>query len=193
MDRHSFSFPPKVTALLIAIVVIGATVYLVNRFVYGTITIRASVNDQIVVTNLNNNDTLVAPATFRLKPGRYQMLLNSTEFSPTAYANRTVTVTVYPFHHSSTTVTMNKVIQIDAAHFSVAYQYDQNSFLIVPKASLDPTQPPTSELSKHWGQYASYAGEALGWIKSMGDDPKTMNITWWLEDQWPKGKSIPIN
>lgn len=178
------SVPARIVTILIAFVVIGSTVYLVNRFVYGKITISVSVS----AASIERQDDEViypAPHTFTLKPGRYIFFVSAP-----GYVRTKSRLTVFPFWSRKVTVKPMKDVSFENDHFRLEYNEQNQTFLIVPKISLTGQDAPQNQVAAQWDAYKQYAKEALAYIRSQGVNPNKIKIEWWAREWWPKGQAI---
>jgi hypothetical protein len=178
------SFPPKVLALIIAIVAIGGTVYFTTVFVYGRLTLTSPLAGAYVFGD-RQTEAQILPQTFRLKPGRPKFFVAAP-----GYIGKDVRALVIPFIHRTQSVTLEKDYSYENDHFRVFYQYDRNSYLIVPKIPFSVLEIPEEQLNLYWKDYESYAKEAIEYLRSQGADVKKVPIEWWAKEWWPQGKSI---
>jgi hypothetical protein len=179
-----FSFPTKVTALLLTIILGGGTIYLTYKYVYGSVTITAPQSNAYVFIG-NDPAAYYLPYTARLKPGNITL-----EISAPGYLNKNTTTKVYPFWHSTKKVTFLKDLSYENPNFIIQYDYKKQSYLIIPKINITSDLSPTQQIADEWGEYVADANKALSYIKSQGVDPKSLPIEWWAHEWWPKGKGI---
>jgi hypothetical protein len=181
------SFPPRVLALIIGIVLIGLTLYLTYVYVYGSVTVDSPQPNAYASTE-KDPAPLPLPHTFRLKPGKPRI-----DITAAGYIKRSQKITIYPFWHRKVSVTLAPDYSFETPHFKITWQDLEQSYLIVPVIDIPPQTSPESEVAAQWTTYSKFADEALGYIKQQGGDPKSLPIEWWGQEWWPKGKSIPIN
>ena len=181
---RSLSAPSKVITLIIAFILIGGTLYLTNRYVYGNITLTTHTPNAFV--ELEGDDFINnAPFTYRLKPGSY-----SFTFLATGYLDKTIKTTVFPFWSRTVTVTMNKDVSTDNEFFRIEYHPGMSTYFIVPIIPLNANDSVQNQLSGNWSTYQDHANRAIQYIKDQGVNPRSIPIQWWLREYWPKGKTI---
>lgn len=181
---RSLSAPSKVIALIITIVLVGTTVYLIDRYVYGTITIKTPLAGAQIDLQ---NDTIeyAAPHTYTLKPGNWVFTVTAN-----GYLDRTIQTKVYPFWHRTVTVALDKDLSFENAFFRIEYHYETQSYFIVPIIPITVEDSTQNQLASQWNVYQDHAQQALQYIRKQGIDPHSLRIDWWLQDYWPKGKKI---
>ncbi len=180
------SFPTRTLALVIACVAIGLALYLPYRFVYGKLVVTSPVQNALVFLDRDELSQSV-PTTYRLKPGKATVYVTSS-----GYLTAEKKITVLPFVSRKVSVPLVKDYGADAPHFSITYQYERGSYLIVPKVNFTALESPESQLATQWPVYEAYAKEALASLKARGADPKQLKLEWWAQEWWPKGKAIKL-
>jgi len=178
------SFPHRIIALVIAIILVVGTLYLTSQFVFGTITI-ISPQQEAQVSLQNDIYAYPLPHSYRLKPGKYTFALDAP-----GHVEKRATLTNYAFLKKQYTVTLLPNVNYENAHVSIQYTSEKQVYIIVPKIDFPIPDDPKAQLASQWNIYEKYAKEALDYIKSRGVDPKTLPIEWWLQDWWPTGKRI---
>lgn len=186
MNKYELSFPPKILALLIAIVSISLTLALTFYFVYGRVTVTSPVKEAISYTKKDTQPRPL-PFTYRLKPGRVPVFVKAP-----GYLTSQKVVTIIPFWHRKVTVDLRHDYSFENPHFKIEWQELKQSYLIVPVIEIPPQAAPEPEIAAQWTTYSKYADEALSYIHQQGGDPKSLPIEWWGQEWWPRGKSISV-
>lgn len=187
LNFGQFSFPARTVAIILAIILIGGTVYLISTFVKGSVTFTSS--QAGVTSDMSGEDqTYVLPHTYTLKPGKYTFAFNLEDNIETDK-----TITIYPFRSQAVDVKILPYLFLQTSQFFVNTDPVNRGYTIAPVVNFNNNQTMAQNIASQWSTYVANAQAALKWIRSQGVDPTAVKIEWSSKDFWPKGKTITIN
>lgn len=180
------SLPPKIIALLVAVILIALTLFFTYTFVYGRVTLSSPVADAFVFSETESTPQPL-PLTIKRKPGKYLYVIGAP-----GKLNASVNVKVYAFLHRKITVSPPTDYSTEQEHFRILYNYSKESYEIVPLINFGPESSPQDHLASQWTTYQAYANEAIVYLKGQGADTEKLPIIWWAQEWWPDGRSIKL-
>ncbi|HEY1074676.1 MAG TPA: hypothetical protein VGE59_03190 [Patescibacteria group bacterium] len=178
------SLPPKIIALIIAIILGGGTLFFTFSFVYGRVTLSSSSANAFTFTESERTPQAL-PLTLRKKPGKYLYVVGAP-----GKLNTPVVVKVYAFFHRKLNVALPVDYSTEQDHFRIMYDYENESYQIVPYINFGPDLSPREQLKTQWTTYEVYAKEAIAYLKAQGADTKKLPVMWWAKEWWPEGKAL---
>jgi hypothetical protein len=185
MHWRNFSFPEKILALIITIILVGLTYYVTQYLIQGEITLSSS-NDKVWAFQHKDATPYTLPHTFRLRPGRYIFT-----FGAVGYSDHQERITVYPFLRRQKTVTLipatsQPINTAQASTLDKLLPYSDDQHFDVDFGRQNGTYEITLHENETWFDsnedyrkaLKNDKERALDWLKAQGVDVQKISIEW---------------
>lgn len=185
MHWRDFSFPEKVVAIIITIILFGLTYYVTQYLISGKMNLMS---DQSNVWAFNNKSSTpyMLPHTFRLRPGRYVFT-----FGAVGYNDQQERITVYPFIRRQKNISLIPATPRPAnntqqSNLDKLLPYSDDRYFDVDFGRQSGAYQVTLHENETWfASNAEYRDalkndkkRALDWLASQGADIQKLSIEW---------------
>lgn len=177
-QKNDFSFPTRLIAFTVGVLVIVIAFFLTGKYVYGSVTITSD-TPQARVVLADKSDPL--PHTYRLKPGRYTVRIEAE-----GYVSVEGEVSVRAFLTRHEKISLKKKVDTTKLPLVNDLPYFATGEFEIPLPNPDGTYTINLLPNRNWfdsnqdynGALKEAKKKALEWVTSHKVDPVSLSILW---------------